>query len=98
MLENDTVREWDGAGRPEADRPRDGEEIATKPDGTPVHWYEDSLAVPGMDGEIEALPLYAGQSAGATGAIQPTGELVKTLCAETVTAIEETASVVSAKS
>jgi nitronate monooxygenase len=46
--------------------------------------------VPGMRGEIAELPLYAGQSAGLTRAVQRADELVETLSEETATALEDT--------
>jgi len=95
VLENDVTTEWDAAGRPDSDRPGAGEEIARGPDGSPVHRYEDSLAVPGMEGEIEKLPLYAGQSAGATDEIRPAGDLLEALLEETSVAIERTEGLLS---
>jgi len=88
VLENDVTAAWDAAGRPDSDRPGAGDEIARGPDGSVVHRYEDSLAVPGMEGEIEQLPLYAGQSAGATEEIQPAGQLLEALLRETDEAID----------
>lgn len=90
VLENDTVAEWRAAGKPATDRPGDSEVIARDTDGTPVHRYEDSLAVPGMAGDVEQLPLYAGQSAGLTDDSQPASELVTTLVEETAAALERT--------
>jgi nitronate monooxygenase len=88
VLENDTVSAWETAGRPTDQRPGDGDHIADTPDGKPVHRYEDSLAVPGMEGDVESLPLYAGQSAGLTHEIQPADELVAALAAETADALQ----------
>jgi len=88
VLENDTVSAWETAGRPTTDRPGEGDHIADTPDGEPVHRYEDSLAVPGMEGDVESLPLYAGQSAGLTHEIQPADELVAELAAETADALQ----------
>lgn len=90
VLENETVAEWRDAGQPETDRPGAGDIVAEAADGTPVRRYEDSLAVPGMDGEIADLPLYAGQSAGLTHEVQPAAELVRTLTAETTAALDRT--------
>jgi nitronate monooxygenase len=90
VLENATVAEWKAAGEPETDRPGEGEVVAETEDGTPVYRYEDSLAVPGMSGDVESIPLYAGQSAGATDETVPAGELVATLYEETVEALANT--------
>ncbi len=88
VVENDTVADWDAAGRPEGDRPGEGETVAKTPDGDPVRRYEDSLAVPGMDGDVEALPLYAGQSAGLIDAVRPAGEVVADLVADAEAALD----------
>jgi len=90
VLENDTVEKWIEAGQPATDRPGSDDVIAETADGSHVRRYEDSLAVPGMRGEIAELPLYAGQSAGLTRAVQPADELVETLSEETATALEDT--------
>jgi nitronate monooxygenase len=89
VLENETVERWEDAGRPEEGRPGEGETVAETPDGNPVRRYEDSLAAPEMDGNIEELPLYAGQSAGLADDLQPATELVDELETETLTALSE---------
>lgn len=88
VLENGTVSDWEDAGRPEDDRPGEGDIVVETADGTPVRRYEDSLALPGMSGDVEELPLYAGQSAGLTRDVQPAGEVVASLVEETVDALE----------
>lgn len=87
VIENQTVSKWEAAGAPEHDRPEEGEVIATDADGTPVQRYEDSLAVPGMEGAVGELPLYAGQSVGLTQVSRPAGEVVATLAEETAEAL-----------
>jgi len=88
VLENETVDDWQAAGEPKSDRPGEDDVVARTPDGTPVRRYEDSLAVPDMQGDVEELPLYAGQSAGLTHEVLPAGELVRSLAAETVDALD----------
>jgi nitronate monooxygenase len=88
VLENTTTADWKAAGQPETERPGEGEVVAETDDGTPIRRYEDSLAVPGIDGAVEELPLYAGQSAGLTQKEQPADELVATLAEETTEALE----------
>jgi len=87
VIENTTVTDWKQAGEPESDRPGADDIVAETADGTPVGRYEDSLAIPGMRGEIAALPLYAGQSAGLTRDVQSAAELVRELADETATAL-----------
>ncbi len=62
-LDNDTTRMWRAwrdAGGP---RPGAGEVVARRADGAPVERYDDVIPVPGMTGDLDALALYAGQSA-----------------------------------
>jgi nitronate monooxygenase len=84
VLENDTVSGWEAAGRPETGRPGAGDVVAEADDGSPIRRYEDALAVPGVRGAVEELPLYAGQSSGLIGEVQPARELVGNLTDETV--------------
>lgn len=88
VIENKTVSDWNTAGQPESQRPGEGEVVTETGDGKPVRRYEDSLAIPGMEGAVEELPLYAGQSTGLTHEIQPVDELVATLTKETIKALE----------
>ncbi|WP_049905648.1 NAD(P)H-dependent flavin oxidoreductase [Halorubrum californiense] len=88
VIENSTFSDWNAAGQPDSQRPGEGEVVAETNDGEPVRRYEDSLAVPGMKGSVEELPLYAGQSAGLTHEIQPADELVTTLTDQTLEALE----------
>ena len=64
--------------------------MATKSDETPVERYADSLALPDMEGDIEALPLYAGQSTGLVGTAPSAGEVVETLVEEAHAALART--------
>jgi len=91
VLENEPVRDWRAAGEPDDERPGDDEVVATTPDGEPVIRYEDSLAVPGMDGDVEQLPLYAGQSAGLTGDVRPAADLVRELADGAAAALDRAA-------
>ncbi|MGA9403225.1 NAD(P)H-dependent flavin oxidoreductase [Haladaptatus sp.] len=88
VIENATVSDWNAAGRPESHRPGEGEVVAETDDGDPVHRYEDSLAVPEMNGDVEELPLYAGQSAGLTETTRPARRVVETLTEETLEALK----------
>src|SRR5262249_7705348 len=64
-LRNSTMAQWEAAGSPPSgQRPGEGEIVAHFVDGRPAKRYSDMLALPGMTGDIEALALYAGQSAG----------------------------------
>ncbi|WP_306061393.1 NAD(P)H-dependent flavin oxidoreductase [Natronococcus wangiae] len=88
VIENETVAAWKAAEQPLTERPGEGDIVAETDDGAPVRRYEDSLAVPDMGGDVEELPLYAGQSAGLTHEVQPADELVMALAEETFEALE----------
>ncbi len=82
-LRNSTVRRWEEAGRPRpGERPGEGEVVAAWPSGDPILRYSDALPKPGMTGNLEALALYAGQSAGLVKDVRPAGEIVRSLAAE----------------
>jgi nitronate monooxygenase len=50
--------------------------VAARPNGNPILRYSSSLPVEGMTGEIEALSLYAGQSVGLVGRVEPAARIV----------------------
>jgi nitronate monooxygenase len=78
VLPNSTMANWEAAGRPESGaRPGEGEVIATAPDGEEVPRYGVSEPTLGMTGNLEALALYAGQSAGLVQGIEPAGTIVQ---------------------
>ena len=87
VIENTTVSDWTAAGKPESQRPGEGDIVAETHSGVPIRRYEDSLAIPEMKGSVEELPLYAGQSTGLTHEIQPADDLVATLTNETIEAL-----------
>ncbi|MDX6744196.1 nitronate monooxygenase [Actinocorallia sp. A-T 12471] len=76
-LENSTLRAWEAAGRPGSpDRPGEGDVVATGPDGTAYLRYGDMMPLPGMAGDLEAMALYAGCSAGLVHEVEPAAEIV----------------------
>jgi nitronate monooxygenase len=82
-LRNSTVGRWEEAGRPPiGQRPGEGDEVAARADGTAVLRYQTSLPLEGMTGELEALSLYAGQSAGLIGGVKPAAAIVNDLVAD----------------
>lgn len=82
-LRNSTVRRWEEAGcPPPGARPGEGEVIACWPGGDPIVRYSDALPKPGLEGDLEALALYAGQTAGLVRQVLPAGEIVRRLAAE----------------
>ncbi len=82
-LKNETITRWEMAGSPPSgQRPGEGEAVAAWPDGSPVTRYESAYPFPGMSGDVEALALYAGQSAGLVSRIEPAEEIVRTMAQE----------------
>ena len=93
-LRNSTVDAWEAAGRPgSGSRPGQGEVIATW-DGLPVHRYQSSSAMDGVTGDIDALPLWAGQSVGLIREVLPAGEIVRRIADEAVAALSAGAGLV----
>jgi NAD(P)H-dependent flavin oxidoreductase YrpB (nitropropane dioxygenase family) len=86
VLRNSTVAAWEDAGSPATDRPGEGEAVARLPDGSEALRYSDYEPAAGMEGEVEALAHYAGQSAGLVTAVQPAGDIVREIAGESVRA------------
>jgi nitronate monooxygenase len=81
-LRNTTVAAWEAAGRPPSGaRPAEGEEIARRPDGTPLTRYSAATPARGTEGDIEGLSLWAGQGVALATSVQPAAEIVAELVA-----------------
>ncbi|MEO8450310.1 MAG: nitronate monooxygenase [Gemmatimonadota bacterium] len=77
-LRNSTVRLWEQAGRPlPPNRPGEGDAIAGGPDGAIVLRYDDTIPVTGSSGDVEALAMYAGQTAGLIHEVLPAAEIIR---------------------
>jgi nitronate monooxygenase len=95
-LRNSTVAAWESAGQPASGtRPGEGETVATLPDGTPVPRYSEIPPLPGMEGDIESLVHYAGQSAGLVSRVRPAADIVRELAEETARALAAGAGLVA---
>ena len=95
VIKTDTTDDWERAGRPESgERPGEGEIVAEFENGRSVERYDDVLPLPGMVGDLDALALYAGQSAGSVDSLAPADEIVGALVTETTEAIERTVALV----
>ena len=80
VLHNSTLRAWDRAGRPAAPgRPGEGDVLGHTPDGAPLQRYGATPPARGTTGDIEALALYAGQSAGIVTDLRPAAAIVEEL-------------------
>lgn len=87
-LENETTARCEAAGRPRAEKPGAGD-VVTHDDGEPIERYDDALATSEVEGDVEAVPLYVGQSAGLVEHGQPASDVVDRLHGETFTALHD---------
>ena len=82
VLTNRAVTAWIEAGRPESGaRPDEGLEVGKQADGAPITLYDEIPVGPEVEGDLEMLPLFAGQSAGLIHAIEPAGAIVARMTA-----------------
>ncbi|MFC5970578.1 NAD(P)H-dependent flavin oxidoreductase [Halomarina salina] len=81
VLRNSTVESWTAAGRPvSGERPNEGERVASLGDDD-VERYDDDPPTPAVEGDAEAMALYAGQGVGSIEDVPPAGEVVERLVA-----------------
>ena len=86
VLENETLERWRAAGEPPAgERPGEDEVVARTDsgDGDLVERYDEALATPDLEGDIDSMALYAGQSVGGVDAVRPARAVVEALVTET---------------
>jgi nitronate monooxygenase len=77
VLRNSTFERWDAAGRPPSgSRPGEGDQVARSP-GHPVPRYAVNLPRVDVEGDIEAMAMYAGQGVGAIAGEEAAGEIVE---------------------
>jgi NAD(P)H-dependent flavin oxidoreductase YrpB (nitropropane dioxygenase family) len=82
-LRNETVEAWEAAGRPASGRrPGEGEVIATSRSNGPIVRYQSYTPGPDVEGDIDALSLWAGQSVGLVSKLQPAREIVREIAEE----------------
>jgi NAD(P)H-dependent flavin oxidoreductase YrpB (nitropropane dioxygenase family) len=90
VLRNSTVERWEEAGSPApGKRPLEGETVARDKDGNNILRYSDTIPTLDLEGDLEALALFAGQSTGLIHDVKPAGEIVKTLVTDTQRVIDE---------
>lgn len=83
VLRNRTLAAWEEAGRPAApDRPGEGQVVARSPEGTDHLRYEDIMPLRNLEGDLDEMALYAGQSVGLVHDVRPAAEIVATLVQE----------------
>jgi nitronate monooxygenase len=77
VLRNSTYERWEAAGRPPSgQRPDEGDEIAA---GIPR--YAVNMPLAGLEGDAEAMAMYAGQGVGVIDAVEPAGAIVERFAA-----------------
>ena len=77
VLRNSTVAKWEESGRPPiGQRPSEGEVIANSRSLGSILCYQSDTPAVDMEGNISAMPLYAGQSVGLVKERQPAEKIV----------------------
>jgi nitronate monooxygenase len=87
-LRNSTYQAWVEAGRPDhGKRPGEGEVLATHSSGYQVSRYESFTASAELEGDIEALALFAGQGVDLVNRVQPAADIVREIADDAQAAI-----------
>ena len=73
----------EGWASPKGKRPNEGQVIAQRADGTSVVRYSFNSPLETMQGDVEGMAHYAGQSVGLIKDIQPAARIVQRLKQET---------------
>jgi nitronate monooxygenase len=82
-LRNGLVDAWEAAGRPPSgSRPAEGDVIGRTADDEAIARYQSVSLLEGVAGDVELLPMWAGQSVGIAHGVRPAGEIVRTIAAE----------------
>jgi NAD(P)H-dependent flavin oxidoreductase YrpB (nitropropane dioxygenase family) len=82
-LKNQTVAAWETAGRPPSGkRPGEGEVIGTSRSIGPIVRYQSHTPGPDVEGDIDAMSLWAGQSVGLVSKLQSAGDIVREIADE----------------
>lgn len=83
VLRNSTVNNWEAAGRPASGkRPGEGQVIATSKSRGDIVRYRSYTPGPDATGDIEALSMWAGQSAALVRKVQPAADIVREISNE----------------
>ena len=88
VLRNRAVEDWERAGHPESGRrPGEGQQVVTIRAGAagldlPLAKYSVTPPSDSMEGDVESLPFYAGESVTQLREILPAGEIVRRVAAE----------------
>ncbi|MGK7870697.1 NAD(P)H-dependent flavin oxidoreductase [Falsiroseomonas sp. E2-1-a20] len=81
VLRNSTLTAWEAAGRPPTgQRPGEDQMVAASPRG-PIPRYRAEVASADVGGDVEAMPLWAGQGVGLAALVRPAAEIVVEMAA-----------------
>lgn len=91
-LRNHLFDEWEAAGRPPpGERPGEGTTIGTRQivSGDVIEWrrYSTGMATTDFEGDIEYVPMWAGESCSVVNDIKPAGDIVRDLVREAEAAL-----------
>ena len=82
-LRNELTDAWQAAGRPgPGARVGEGEVVGRTAAGDPINRYQSVSPGEGFEGDVDDLPMWAGQSVGALHDVLPAGEIVLGIVAE----------------
>lgn len=82
-LKNSTVKMWEMTGYPKnGTRPSEGEVVAYTATGEAIPRYSDTIPLPDMEGDVEGLALYAGQSVGLVNDLDISSNIISKLVDE----------------
>ena len=82
-MRNATLERWLAAGSPAApNRPGEADVIASDAEGRNHVRYEDPMPLPGMEGAVEEMAMYAGQSMELVREVLPAADIVRAIVEE----------------
>ncbi|MDJ0632754.1 MAG: nitronate monooxygenase [Xenococcaceae cyanobacterium MO_188.B29] len=82
-LRNSTVEIWEAAGCPQqGNRPKEGEILGYTSRGDAILRYSDTIPLPDIQGHVEALAFYAGQSTGLINNLHTSSQIITQLVNE----------------
>ncbi len=87
VLRNSTTAAWESVGRPESGaRPGEGDVLAVSPIRGEVLRYQCLSPGPDLTGDVEALPMWAGQGVAHVRRVMPAADIIREIDAEARTA------------
>lgn len=92
VLRNSTVSAWEAAGRPASPRrPGENDVVATDAYAGPRRRYHMGIPTAGASGDLDAMALYAGQSAALTSEPAPAAQIVAAIARQAAAVLSQTA-------